>query len=488
MKSSGILVLAALCTVFFSVTFEESFAEDVSDLPQQLKEANSFFYKGEYREAVNQYDEILDKTPNNIETLIMKGTALSNLGRDTADMNYHKSSLLEFYKASQIQPNNVIVLNGMGVGFGNLGEYQESASYFEKALSIEPANAISKNYLDYAKKSLTKYPYTPTEKPKYLEESEKQIITEIPKWVKSNAEWWASGNISDDDFLRGIEFLIKNEIIKVEFDEQENKKSDSIPKWVKSNAEWWASGNISDDEFTNAIQYLIKNGMINVKINQQNQISQEDIDRKNWNFNFYLNKIVNDVSKQKRYIEYANPSFDVKKKFLRDAEKWNYEQAIKSPNLPKPQYVLIDDVYHLKFKIFVNDQPPHLPIDHSITLQEGLDYWSKQVFTASDGKKLVMDFVHTNTKSDANILVTWVARDLGEGVLGHANLGPGGIVEVALLGKGCDGSYQLFGINTVETIMIHELGHVIGLKHSENKKSIMYPSIKKTEYAYCLLN
>ncbi len=439
MKLSGILIFAALCTVFFSVTFEESFAEDVSDLPQQLKEANSFFYKGEYREAVNQYDEILDKTPNNIETLIMKGTALSNLGRDTADMNYHKSSLLEFYKASQIQPNNVIVLNGMGVGFGNLGEYQESASYFEKALSIEPANAISKNYLDYAKKSLTKYPYTPTEKPKYLEEYEKQIITEIPKWVKSNAEWWASGNISDD-------------------------------------------------EFTNAIQYLIKNGMINVKINQQNQISQEDIDRKNWNFNFYLNKIVNDVSKQKRYIEYANPSFDVKKKFLRDAEKWNYEQAIKSPNLPKPQYVLIDDVYHLKFKIFVNDQPPHLPIDHSITLQEGLDYWSKQVFTASDGKKLVMDFVHTNTKSDANILVTWVARDLGEGVLGHANLGPGGIVEVALLGKGCDGSYQLFGINTVETIMIHELGHVIGLKHSENKKSIMYPSIKKTEYAYCLLN
>ena len=49
-------------------------------------------------------------------------------------------------------------------------------------------------------------------------------------------------------------------------------------------------------------------------------------------------------------------------------------------------------------------------------------------------------------------------EDLGEGVLGHANLGKG-VVEVAIGSYGCDGSFQLFDVDTVEYIMTHELGH-----------------------------
>ena len=105
----------------------------------------------------------------------------------------------------------------------------------------------------------------------------------------------------------------------------------------------------------------------------------------------------------------------------------------------------------------------------------------------SNGKKVKINFVTTKTRADANLWVTWVVRDLGEGVLGHANLGKG-IVEVALGGYGCDGNFQLFHVNTVEYIMTHELGHGIGLRHSEDPNSIMYPSMKNTQYAYCMLD
>jgi len=37
----------------------------------------------------------------------------------------------------------------------------------------------------------------------------------IPNWVRSNAGWWSAGQISDKDFASGIEFMIKNGIIKV---------------------------------------------------------------------------------------------------------------------------------------------------------------------------------------------------------------------------------------------------------------------------------
>ena len=106
---------------------------------------------------------------------------------------------------------------------------------------------------------------------------------------------------------------------------------------------------------------------------------------------------------------------------------------------------------------------------------------------SQDGHDVKVHFIPTMTKSDANLWVTWVVRDLGEGVLGHANLKKG-VVEVALGGYACDGSFQLFDVDTVEKIMTHELGHGIGLKHSQNPNSIMYPTLSETRYAYCLLD
>ena len=44
----------------------------------------------------------------------------------------------------------------------------------------------------------------------------------IPTWIKSNAEWWASGAIDDGSFVQGIQFLIKEGIMTIE---QEPKKS-----------------------------------------------------------------------------------------------------------------------------------------------------------------------------------------------------------------------------------------------------------------------
>ena len=61
-------------------------------------------------------------------------------------------------------------------------------------------------------------------------------------------------------------------------------------------------------------------------------------------------------------------------------------------------------------------------------------------------------------------------------------------MEVAIGSYGCDGSFQLFDVDTVEYIMTHELGHSLGLTHSSNTENIMYPSIPSLDYAFCLLN
>ena len=44
-----------------------------------------------------------------------------------------------------------------------------------------------------------------------------QEDTQIPTWIKNVAGWWANGEISENEFLSGIEYLINNNIISLEY-------------------------------------------------------------------------------------------------------------------------------------------------------------------------------------------------------------------------------------------------------------------------------
>ena len=88
---------------------------------------------------------------------------------------------------------------------------------------------------------------------------------EIPPWVKNNAGWWSEDKIKEDDFVKGIEFLIQNEILKIPQTQiSETDKSNNIPSWVKNSAGWWAKDQISNSDFVNSIQYLISQQIITV--------------------------------------------------------------------------------------------------------------------------------------------------------------------------------------------------------------------------------
>ncbi|MGI0062831.1 MAG: YHYH protein, partial [Nitrosotalea sp.] len=83
----------------------------------------------------------------------------------------------------------------------------------------------------------------------------------IPSWVKNNAKLWSDGQISDNDFTSGIQYLMQKQIIQVP---QQNQSSSNqqIPSWIKSDAGLWSSGNISNDGFVKDIQYLMQNGIL----------------------------------------------------------------------------------------------------------------------------------------------------------------------------------------------------------------------------------
>jgi predicted nucleotidyltransferase len=88
---------------------------------------------------------------------------------------------------------------------------------------------------------------------------------EIPKWIKTIVGWWSDGSIEDDDFLKGIQYLIKEKIITVQKTSPANAATtDGIPDWIKNNAKWWSDGLIEDDDFLKGIQNMVERGIIQV--------------------------------------------------------------------------------------------------------------------------------------------------------------------------------------------------------------------------------
>jgi len=131
----------------------------------------------------------------------------------------------------------------------------------------------------------------------------------VPIWVKNNAAWWSEGNIEDDTFVSGIQYLMKEKIVDIpDLPEQVSEKARPsfvddtkdpqsyvdrynnepeykawfdenypdytieeavgvtapIPAWIKNAASWWSEGKISEDEFIKGIEYLVEKRILNV--------------------------------------------------------------------------------------------------------------------------------------------------------------------------------------------------------------------------------
>jgi len=91
----------------------------------------------------------------------------------------------------------------------------------------------------------------------------------VPSWIKSNAQWWGDGQISDGDFTKGIEWMIKNNVINIpglvtEKQLTGQSSQQDIPNWVRNNAKWWADNLITEDDFVSGIEWLVEEGIIRI--------------------------------------------------------------------------------------------------------------------------------------------------------------------------------------------------------------------------------
>lgn len=82
----------------------------------------------------------------------------------------------------------------------------------------------------------------------------------IPFWIKDISRLWLEDVIDDGVFFKN---LIDAEIIKA--DQYTSNNSDiTIPSWYKATVQWWINGYISNNEFVQGLQYLVKADIISI--------------------------------------------------------------------------------------------------------------------------------------------------------------------------------------------------------------------------------
>jgi predicted Zn-dependent protease len=157
------------------------------------------------------------------------------------------------------------------------------------------------------------------------------------------------------------------------------------------------------------------------------------------------------------------------------ASEYSYPKTLDHPWDHSPITVYIDD----------KNLPPHYNPSYYIQIEKALQYWEE----GGNGKLNYTPVFEIVDSENADIRITWVENlekneSAPAGVAGYTTpqIENGRFVHVDMvLGVG---DYK--GTNWIqyddETMLVlakHELGHALGLEHSNDKQDIMYPDYKQ---------
>ena len=120
-----ILISIVLSLVIYQTAYSQTDEESL------MEKAIDAIFDSQFEEAIEYFDKILEKDPQNTKALTNKGVALGSLGRTL-------EAISQFDKALEIDPNSINALNNKGAALVELGKYDEALLYFDRILVIDP--------------------------------------------------------------------------------------------------------------------------------------------------------------------------------------------------------------------------------------------------------------------------------------------------------------------------------------------------------------
>ncbi len=88
-------------------------------------------------------------------------------------------------------------------------------------------------------------------------------FVKIPDWVKNLTQYWVNQQMSDQQYVATLKYLMEQKIVHVPYSKQTtDDPSSEIPIWIKTNSQKWIEGAMSNDEFSIGVQWMLERGLI----------------------------------------------------------------------------------------------------------------------------------------------------------------------------------------------------------------------------------
>jgi tetratricopeptide (TPR) repeat protein len=104
------------------------------------RRGNDYANKGQYDEAISNYNKALEINPRLAEAYESRGIAYGKKGQCN-------QAISDYTKALEINPRDVWAYNNRGFAYGERGQYDEAISDYNKALEINPSDPLAYNNL-----------------------------------------------------------------------------------------------------------------------------------------------------------------------------------------------------------------------------------------------------------------------------------------------------------------------------------------------------
>ena len=171
--------------------------------------ANVYSYRQDYQNELQYRQAVLIVDPQNIEAMIGVGNALLAMGNYVESVRQYDLALLQ-------DSTNVNVLIGLGNAHFEMSEYSSALEFYDSALDLDPqnVNAMRGSSLAHLHMGNVDDSVRLNQQSNELEQNQSNFANQkIPNWVKNVFIWYAQDQISEDDVLNAIEYLLEEKFI-----------------------------------------------------------------------------------------------------------------------------------------------------------------------------------------------------------------------------------------------------------------------------------
>ena len=206
---------SALLSLGNDLEAEKSLNKSLSLLPGFVDAlnglANVYSYRQDYQSELQYRQAVLVVEPKNIEAMIGVGNALLGMGNYVESIRQYDFVLLQ-------DSTNVNAMIGLGNVHLEMNDYSTALEFYHSALNLDPqnVNAMRGSSITHLHMGNIEESVNLDQQSKKSEQNQSNFTNQkIPNWVKNIFIWYGQDQISENDVLNAIEYLLKEKLILV---------------------------------------------------------------------------------------------------------------------------------------------------------------------------------------------------------------------------------------------------------------------------------